>query len=202
MIDLKAYLVEFDTLMCDMIEVLIKENSKIYDKEIYELILHTSINLKKIIANNTFDKIYNIYPFKGLNNIYNVNILAIDELMRLVSNLGNKGFYSVEINETLKKLLVCEKKVLTTICRLYIPRNKQLDFMEDIEENIYKRNLLKALTNNFYYFGLTHNPDLILYNVFETNLKDEYKLPIINRILKYHYNCHSLDNRLHEIIKR
>ena len=202
MIDLKAYLIEFDTLMSNMIDVLIKENQQTYDEKIYRIILRTSINIKKLIYNTSFDKVYNVYPFKGINEIFNLNINAVDELKRLVNNLKKLDYQSLNINEALKELLKCEKKNLIAICKLYVPRNKQLECINYFENNIYQRNLLKAITNNFYNLGVTINPDYILNNVFENNLKDEYKIPVLDAIIKYHYNGNKLEKRIREIIRK
>ena len=201
MFDLKAYLVEFDTLMSETIEVLIDETSNIYDEEIYKIILNSSKNLKNIITNTSYEKIYSIYPYEGINNIFNLNIKALDEIERLAFNLKQKEYYSLDINLMLAKLLTCEKNNLITICNLYVPNNKKLECYQNFENNIHKRNLLKSLTNNFYYLGNSKDPDLILYNVFESNLKDEYKIPVIKNIIDYHYNGDILKNRLNEIIK-
>ena len=202
MFDLKAYLLEFDTLMSETIEVLIDETSNIYDEEIYNIILHSSINLKKLITNTNYDKVYSVYPFKGINNIFELNIKALDEIERLIYNLKQKEYTSIEINLMLARLLICEKNNLMAICKLYVPKNKQIDCHNNIENNIHKRNLLKSLTNNFYYLGVSKNPDLILYNVFENNLKEQYKIPVIENIINYHYEGNLLRERIKEIIKR
>ena len=102
----------------------------------------------------------------------------------------------------LAKLLMCEKNNLTSICKLYVPLNKQIECHKEFENNIHKRNLLKALTNNYYCLGVNHNPDMILYNVFEKNLKDDYKIPVIKNIIDYHYDGNLLRSRINEIIKR
>ncbi len=201
MFDLKAYLVEFDTLMSETVDVLVDETSNLYDEEIYNIIINSAFNLKKIITNTSYDKVYSLYPFKGINNIFNLNILALDEIQRLVHNLKQKEYYSVQINLMLAQLLVCEKNNLMAICKLYVPTNKQLECHKEIENNVHKRNLLKALTNNFYDLGVNKNPDLILYNVFKSNLKDEYKIPIIKTIIDYHYDGNIIKERLTDIIK-
>ena len=201
MFDLKAYLIEFDTLMSETIEVLIKETANIYDEEIYKIILRTSKNIRNIVTNTSYDKIYNVYPFEGLNNIYNINIQALDEIKRLIYNLKQKDYSSLDINLMLAKLLMCEKNNLMAICKLYVPLNKQFECQEYLENNVFKRNLLKAITNNFYYLGVSLNPDLILYNIFENNLKEEYKIPVVNTILNYHYNGNVLKDKINEIVK-
>ncbi len=202
MFDLKAYLVEFDTLMSETIEVLIDETSNIYDEEIYKIILNSSKNLKNIITNTSYEKIYSIYPYEGINNIFNLNIKALDEIERLVFNLKQKEYYSLDINLMLARLLICEKNNLMTICKLYVPNNKHLKCHKDFENNVHKRNLLKSLANNFYYLGVSKDPNLVLYNVFENNLKDDYKIPVIKSIIDYHYNGNILRERINEIIKR
>ena len=196
MYDLKAYLIEFDSLMSETIEVLINETSNIFDEEIYKTILNTSKNIKNIITNTSYERIYSIYPFKGINNIFNVNVQALDEIKRLVYNLKQKDYVSLDINIMLAELLTCEKNNLMAICKLYVPSNKQIECHNYIENNFYKRNLLKALTNNFYYLGNEKNPDLILYNVFNSNLKDEYKIPIIKTIIDYHYDGKLVEERI------
>ena len=201
MFDLKAYLIEFDTLMSETIEVLIDENSHIFDEEIYNIIRNSSKNLRNIITDTTYDRIYSVYPFEGINNIFNLNIRALDEIERLVYNLKQKDYYSVEINLMLARLRLCEKNNLMAICKLYVPTNKELECHKYLENNIYRRNLLKALTNNFYYLGVRKNPDLILYNVFENNLKDEYKIPIIKTIIDYHYDGKIVEERINDVIK-
>ena len=142
MFDLKAYLVEFDTLMSETVDVLVDETSNLYDEEIYNIIINSAFNLKKIITNTSYDKVYSLYPFKGINNIFNLNILALDEIQRLVHNLKQKEYYSVQINLMLAQLLVCEKNNLMAICKLYVRTNKQLECHKEIENNVHKRNLL------------------------------------------------------------
>ncbi len=201
MFDLKAYLLEFDTLLSETVDVLKDETEKLYDDEIFNIILNSTINLKNIIINASYDKVYSMYPFRGIDNIFNLNIKALDEIERLVYNLKQKEYYSIEINVMLARLLLCEKNNLMAICKLYVPNNKQLECHKDLENNVNKRNLLKALTNNFYYLGVSKNPDVILCSVFESNLKDEYKIPVIKTIIDYHYDGKIVEERLNEIIK-
>ncbi len=201
MFDLKTCLIEFDSIMSETIQALISECSKIYDDEIVNVIATTLKRIRSLITNTSHDSVYTIYPFKGLDAIFDLNIKAVDEIERLVYYLKSKDYYSVEINFMLGKLLGCEKDYLVKVCSLYVPTNKQNNWHTYAKDEVNKRNLLKGIAYNFYDLAVSENPEVVLYNVFKGQIKDEYKVLIMQSLLDYHYNGTALNNKLCEILK-
>lgn len=200
LLDITNLLAEYDDLMHDTFNVLISEYAK--DNEEFNNILAYHIKkIKEIAKAEEPNYVYDCYPFLGIMNPYDKNIKALDELYKLMYEAKAIGYDSKELNDQIKKLLICERKNLITLCKYYVPRNKQANWLLYAENKIYKRNLLKNITYNFYYSALVDDYKIILSNIFNGNLKDDYKILVLQALLDYHYNQNEIKNEIKNVLK-
>ena len=200
MLDIEMVFEEFDNIMHNMLEFLISECLNDND-DILNLIHYYIRKINEIAHTDDLNYVYEAYPFFGLINPFNKNIKAVDELQKLSYDLKQAHYYNEEFNRLLTELLNCEKKALIILCRYYIPKNKQCEWMLYAENKVGKRNLLKGMAYNFYYTGVLDEYELILANIFSENYKDEYKIPILQALLDYHYEKNELKNTIKNVLQ-
>ena len=197
LLDIENVMAEYDDLMHKLFETLIMIN----DEEALPAISYYLKKIKQIPKDGNPNIISYNYPFTGLINPFDKNIKAVDECKKLIYDLKNIGYHNEDLNDIVLRLLQCEKKALIIFCKYYVPRNRQCEWLLFAENKINQRNLLKAIAYNFYLTANIDNYELVLYNIFNTNLNDKYKVAVTQALLDYHYDNKKLSKTILNILQ-
>ncbi len=197
LLDIEDVMNEFDDLMNKLFEILIM----IDDVEAIPTICYYLKRIKQIPKEGNPNIVSYNYPFTGLINPFDKNIKAVDECKRLIYDLKNIGYHNEDLDDIVLRLLQCEKKALIIFCKYYVPRNRQGKWISFADEKINQRNLLKAIAYNFYLTANLDNYELVLYNIFNTNLNDKYKVPVVQALLDYHYDSKEFAKTIEKVLQ-